>query len=385
MPHSPVAARPRPPAVRAAARRPAAAPLVIGPLPPPVTGAAAMTAALAAALDGPGGAARRVSLSPGRARGAARHPVRAARALGAGAALAAARARGARALCLACDGGAGRLYALGLLAAARALGMRVRLHHHSFAYIDRPDGLMRALLRAGGPGLGHVFLSEGMRDRFRAAYGPGRGDLVLSNAVFLETPAPPPRPPAPGPGGPAVGLLANLTAAKGLHEMIALARHLHARGRPGRVRLAGPVADPADRRALGEAMAALGRDRLDWVGPVSGEAKAAFYASLDLFALPTRHADEAQPAVIWEAAFAGLPTLAWARGAIPEQVGERWLLRDPRDPFAPWAAARLAALTEAPGRLRALGAAARARAEAEAETGRAALARLAGELAGAGR
>ncbi len=261
--------------------------------------------------------------------------------------------------------------------------MRVRLHHHSYAYLDRPDGLMRLLVRGGGAGLSHVFLSAGMRARFRALHGPETGapDLVLSNAAFLRTTrARRTAPPAEAPL--VVGLLANLDAAKGLHEMTALAAHLTAVGIPARVALAGPVRDRTDRTRLEAALAALGPGRLTWAGPVHGASKAAFYASLDLFALPTRHADEAQPAVIWEAAFAGVPSLAWSRGAISEQVGDPDLLLDPAAPFVPWAVARIAALSADRPRLDALAAAALARAEGEAVAGRVALHALVADLAG---
>lgn len=364
---APVGARP--------ARR--APPLpVIGNLPPPLTGQAAITLAAARRLERAGPAPCR-SLSPGAVRGPLRHPVRAARMLRAAGALLAARLRGGRRAYLACDGGWGRLHQLALAALARMLGMRLRLHHHSFAYIDRPDRLMRALLAVGGPRLDHIFLSEGMRARFRAAYGgAGARDLVIPNAVFLR-PEPRPRPPRP-PGPLRAGLLANLTAGKGLHEAIALAEAAQARDLPLELRLAGPVADPDDLAALRTALLRL-PERLSWTGgPVSGEAKAAFYAGLDVFVLPTTHRDEAEPAVIWEAAFAGVPSLAWGRGAIPEQVPHGWHL-DPARPFGPWALARLSALQADPEALAAASAAALARAEAAARAGARALAILVAE------
>ncbi|WP_339949440.1 glycosyltransferase [uncultured Albimonas sp.] len=371
----PAAYLPASPAALPETRRVAPLP-VIGNLPPPVTGQATITLAAAGWLATTGPAPCR-SLSPGAARGALRHPVRLARTLRAAASLARARLLGGRRAYLACDGGWGRLHQLALIALARALGMRLRLHHHSFAYLDRPDGRMRLMLAAGGPALDHVFLSEGMRARFREAYGgQGARDLVIPNAAFLR-PDPwrlPPRGPR-SPGPLRVGLLANLTSEKGLHEMIALAEAAEARALPLEVRLAGPVEAAADREAL---LAALLRlpERLSWTGgAVSGEAKAAFYAGIDVFALPTTHTDEAEPAVIWEAAFAGVPSLAWGRGAIPEQTPPGFHL-DPARPFGPWALDRLVALQADPEALAEAGRAARARADAAAEAGARALAVL---------
>ncbi|SFH91275.1 glycosyltransferase [Albimonas pacifica] len=349
---------------------------VIGNLPPPVTGQAAITLAAARWLAR-AGPAPRLSLSPGAARGPWRHPVRAARTLRAAAALLVARLQGGRRAYLAGDGGWGRGHQLLLILVARALGMRLRLHHHSFAYLDRPDRLMRLALAAGGGCLDHVFLSPAMRARFRAAYGgDGARDLVIPNAVFLR-PEPRPRPPRP-PGPLRAGLLANLTAAKGLHEVIALAESAESRGLALELRLAGPVADPADLAALKAALMRL-PGRLSWTGgPVSGEAKAAFYDAIDVFLLPTTHRDEAEPAVIWEAAFAGVPALAWGRGAIPEQAPPGFHL-DPAEPFGPWALDRLAALQADPAALAEASRAALARAEAAAEAGARALALLLAE------
>lgn len=350
--------------------RPAPA-LVVGNLPPPVTGAAAASLALAEALERTR-EVRRASLSPGGARGPGRHLLRSARALAAAYAMLQLRFAGGRRLHLALDGGFGRLYALGLLAAARCLGLAVHLQHHSFAYVDRPDRLMRALLGAAGADAVHVFLSAGMRARFEAAYGPCRS-AVVSNAALLPTPE----------GFRrrrcgerlAIGHLANLDAAKGLHDMIALAREIAARGLRAEVRLAGPVRNAEDRARL-EAALADPRLPLSWSGPLHGSAKAAFYAGLDVFALPSRHADEAQPLVIWEAALAGVPTLAWRRGALAEQIGAPERLLDPSEPFAPWAADRLEAWLASPEALAAAGAAARRHALGEAAAGRAALAAL---------
>lgn len=354
------------------ARRPPVA--VIGNLPPPTTGAAAVTEAAAAHAErlGP---VRRFSLSPGRSRGALRHPRRALGTLRAALGLLRLRAEGGRHAYLGCDGSAGRLYQIALIALARALGLAVTLHHHSYTYIDRPDGVMRALLAAGGPALGHVFLSPGMRRRFEAAYGAAPSAMILSNAVFVR-PSEPHERPRRRPGAPLrVGLLANLTAAKGLHEMIALAREIARRGVPAEIRLAGPVRDPAERATLEAALAEPGLP-LRWAGPVFGAEKAAWYAEIDLFCLPTRHPDEAQPLVLFEAAFAGAPALAYDRGAIAEQVDRADALLAPGRDFAPWAAERVAALAADPDALAARASASRAIAEAEARRGEEAIARL---------
>jgi ABC-type polysaccharide/polyol phosphate export permease len=56
------------------------------------------------------------------------------------------------------------------------------------------------------------------------------------------------------------------------------------------------------------------------LGNLDYEAKIAFFARLDLFALPTRYANEAEPRVVIEALFHGIPVMVPARGCLEELV-----------------------------------------------------------------
>ena len=83
--------------------------------------------------------------------------------------------------------------------------------------------------------------------------------------------------------------------------------------------LAGGIKDKALRIAV-EKMVAIHSDRIEWVGPVQGEAKAEFYARSDLFILPSKLVDEADPLVLLESFAAGTVALASNRGCIPDRV-----------------------------------------------------------------
>jgi glycosyltransferase involved in cell wall biosynthesis len=218
---------------------------------------------------------------------------------------------------VACEGNWGLIYTGMVLLAARLLGYRTYLHHHSFRYIDTPDRLMRFLLGIGGP-VHHVFLCNVMHERFERAYGPVIGSVV-SNAAFVD-PVPVDDLPSPGPTL-VLGHLSNLTREKGLHTFLDLLRAALADGMDVRGILAGPINGAEDRALVEQAQAELGV-RLDYRGSVYGEAKASFYRDTEIFVFPTRYVNEAQPTVLFEAISAGHAVLSYDRGCIASQVGE---------------------------------------------------------------
>ncbi len=223
-----------------------------------------------------------------------------------------------RVLYLACDGGLGIIYTLGLSFVGRVLGFRLFIHHHSYAYIDRKKPLMASLVHITGAAATHIFLASFMRDAFAAQYGSPMKTTVIANSAFV--PLAPDRHTESDEGWITLGLLSNLNASKGLYVFLDLLNEAKAQNLKIRGILAGPVADPQDTENLSRAQAALG-DRLIYKGAVYGEAKEAFFDSLDVFVFPTRYANEAQPTVLFEAMAHGLPVLSFARGCIREQVG----------------------------------------------------------------
>lgn len=61
-------------------------------------------------------------------------------------------------------------------------------------------------------------------------------------------------------------------------------------------------------------------DSVEWVGPVSGGDKDAFYRSLDVFVFPSEYRFEAQPLVVLEALSYGVPCLVTDQGYMGELV-----------------------------------------------------------------
>lgn len=125
--------------------------------------------------------------------------------------------------------------------------------------------------------------------------------------------------------GVSIGFLADISARKGLLELIAgfglfLAQH------PGsalRLRIAGQPR--AGYRAYWEACKALAMrngsaDRIEWLGLVGRPARDAFYAGLSLFVCPSRF--ESFGLTVLEALWQGVPVLAGRRLGVLEFLGK---------------------------------------------------------------
>lgn len=315
---------------------------LVGPFPPPVTGAAMVQASVARLLEEAGMRVLTINLAPvrmersivarlGRVPAAVQGLVRLIRA---------GESRG-ESLYVALSGGIGQLYELGFAVLGRLRGMRIVLHHHSYAYIDRRSHLTALLARVAGGHAVHVCLSENMRARLERVYAVGSA-TVVSNALFAE-PAPGrhgTRAPGTRPG--TLGFLSNISREKGIDEFIGLYEACRAEGFELNAQVAGPFQNrkEADRiRALLDATPGM-----EYLGPKYGEEKLRFFDSVDVFVFPTRYSNEADPLVIHEALARGIPVIAYGRGCIPEVLaGSECLAVSPALPFIPPALARIAA------------------------------------------
>ncbi|MEB2845429.1 glycosyltransferase [Rhizobiales bacterium RZME27] len=209
---------------------------------------------------------------------------------------------------------------MGCLAALRLKRLDHFIHHHSFRPINLgPTRSARALVAVSGPYQRHVFLSEKMRDRYADLYFTPElkaRSFVLPNAYlfFKEKPAGAVR------SGPiTMGHLSVLTREKGVDYLIALAERIFAKRDDFRFVLAGPVRDESLKAEI-LAFCQKYPYRAEYLGPVYDDAKDAFYQRLDMFALPSRLIDEADPLVILEAYGYGCDILASSTGCIPERL-----------------------------------------------------------------
>ena len=173
-------------------------------------------------------------------------------------------------------------------------------------------------------------LGEGLRDVYRGLVPPARV-RVLPNGVAPREAGAPTDPPS-------VLSLGQLSAAKGVLELLDAAALLAERGRVFRLVLAGDWLGPDDRREALARIEAHGlADVVELPGVVTGEAKDRLLREASVFVLPSRsEPGEGQPLAILEAMAAGVPVVATPQGAIPDAVqdGRTGFLVPERDPEA---------------------------------------------------
>jgi glycosyltransferase involved in cell wall biosynthesis len=260
-------------------------------------------------------------------------------------------ARGLRGgtLYMSVSGGFGQVYELLFLLMARPRGMRVYLHHHSSAYLDRPSQLTRLLVMVAGSNAVHIMQSPGLAERLSLVYGVAHV-IPVSNAVFF-IPANGARPTRARQTLRVLGFLSNISQEKGVFDFLDLMAEIQARGLPLKGKLAGPFVDARTERLVREQLGHL--HVIDYVGPKYGEEKDAFYDEIDVLVFPTRYVHETEGLVVHEAMRSGLPVISYGRGAIPEILTPRCgRVVPPGEPFLPAALEQIEAWCAEPEALR---------------------------------
>lgn len=177
------------------------------------------------------------------------------------------------------------LYSTAVLAfVAARLGYSVYLHHHVYNYIDRFDARMAWIERHMGPRGVHIVACKGMlRDFNRLYHSQHRFFLIRPSAVAVELGAPRTTRPEPL----RLGMLSNLSLAKGIDRTIETFARLHQAGRPVTLTLAGPTLDGEAQRLVEQAVMDF-PGRVTYLGPLYDAAKAQFFRDIDVFLFPTQ-------------------------------------------------------------------------------------------------
>jgi len=296
---------------------------VVGPLPPPVHGASVITQKVIELLQSHGVVVVRLNASPAAlTRGWRWHASRIRAYLRCYGALLRAPQRATVYLSL--SGGNGLGYDLLVAALARLKAHRIILHHHSFNYIDRWRPAFAWLLRAAPLQATHIVLCNEMRARIEQRYRRKINAVLVSNFSFFLDEA--------NRGTPhkrlrRVGFLSNITLDKGIDRFLDVAGQLGALGIEAHI--AGPIVTPGLKDYFDERVRRLGN--VKYLGPVFGEDKREFYRNIDLFILPSRYINEAEPLVIYEALAAGLPIAVTARGCLCELNDRPYVIVMDRD------------------------------------------------------
>jgi len=232
---------------------------------------------------------------------------------------------------LACDAGSGMFYSAGILLAARALGYRLLIHHHSYAYANERAFRARVLTKAAGRGAVHIVFSEDMQRRLSQLYPDAKRFYQMGNAIFVRAQD---RPSTHDANNRAlrIGHLSNLSAEKGLPIVLSVFKALLGEGIACELWLAGP-SSPDCAPLIADAIA-TNKELIKYLGPVDEKAKTNFFSHLDVFLFPTRFPLEAEPLVVLEALAHGVPVIAYRRGTIGDLLaGSRGLAVDPAEEF----------------------------------------------------
>lgn len=287
----------------------------VGPMPPPMHGKSFATAQLATALRKTGLRLKVVNITEGVRAGILQKTVR--KVISHLNALGCVVANNGP-VYISANSGTGMWLSIAVGALARLLGREIYWHHHSYDYVRRRRLDIRLLASLSGKKATHMVLAKTMGDDLMANTLEIKRTFVLNNAGFIS-PSLLDIPIAEGKDL-VIGHLSNLTAEKGIAEVVDLAVAVRQAGQAVRLIVAGPTHDIAAQNAIARAEAALG-DAFIYRGPVYDADKIRFFSEITFFAFPSRYRNEASPIVLFEAMAAGVPCIATPLGCVPDDLG----------------------------------------------------------------
>jgi len=218
---------------------------------------------------------------------------------------------------LALSGGRRQVLDFAIIAACKLRRTPVCIHHHSFQYINSPSVITRTIYNLLDRNDVSIFLSASQKSKFNDCYSNGSTNYIVSNLAFMGKPYSVIQKQPSANATVHIGFLSNIVLSKGVDTFLEVVARLRAMGHPVKGRVAGPF---RSQEAEDLVRAAAARFEIDYVGPVSGDSKEAFFDGIDLFLFPSRYPDEAEPLVVYEAMLAGVPVFASAVGCVPEML-----------------------------------------------------------------
>lgn len=209
--------------------------------------------------------------------------------------------------------------------------MQIFLRHASFAYLDKPSRITRALIKIAGPCAVHITQCQRMAKQLASVYKASRITSISNAVLYLrnQTSSTPSRRRLN-----TLGFISNVSGEKGVFEFLDLIAAVEAENLPVKAKLAGPFQDVQTEHAVRVRLEQL--KNVEYVGPKYGPEKEDFLASIDVFIFPTRYKNETEGKVNLEAMCHGVPVIAYGRGCIPEIVSaDCGRVIDPIAPFVP--------------------------------------------------
>lgn len=210
------------------------------------------------------------------------------------------------------SGGWGQCYDTLFLMIARMVDCQIYIHHHNYAYLDKPWFLTRLLVLVAGKCAIHIVACEKMKNELQLCYPHADKVMVISGIAALDfTSCEYRQRMVPH----TLGFISNITREKGIFEFIQVVIRLHEIGIDIRAHIAGPFENESIRNAVLTEI--LPYPFIQYVGAKYGKEKSDFFSLIDVLLFPTKN--ESEGLVIHEAMSRGIPVIAFARGCI-EQI-----------------------------------------------------------------
>jgi len=204
-----------------------------------------------------------------------------------------------------------------LASIGRMKKMRIFLHHHTYSHINREKTRMKLLDMAAGSEACHICICDYMTGELQSRYRKIKSTVSLSNIITVEEPEF--SPVTDENGYFIVGHLSNLTLEKGVGRVINTFRQLSSQHKNIKLLLAGPLISPDATALVMAAIKEFGA-RLEYLGPVYGTEKSAFYTSIHVFLFPSLYSMETQGIVNLEAMAHGKPVIAYDQCCIGSDI-----------------------------------------------------------------
>ncbi len=209
------------------------------------------------------------------------------------------------------SGGLGQIYDLVFIGIGTLFNKNIIIHHHSFAYLNKPSILTKLIINISKNSAVHIVLCEIMKNRL-FQYNKNINIEVLSNAAFLKsfdiqkfdnhnksmT----------------IGFLSNISFEKGIKEYFEVLRKLINDGYLVNGLIAGSITNVKSKKYLESNLKELNGIR--YLGKIGAKEKEDFLNKIDLLLMPTKYNNEAEPLVIHEAMSHGIVVIACDRGCI---------------------------------------------------------------------
>jgi glycosyltransferase involved in cell wall biosynthesis len=216
-------------------------------------------------------------------------------------------------------GGNGQIYDLLYITICRLFSVRIYIHHHSFAYLDKKRLLFSTLNKFSGRHSTHIVLGKRMKKSLSNYYQIGMDRIIIiSNLALFNDPTNSRF--EHSTKKIKIGHLANLSAEKGIDVFIDICGHLNGMGIDYSAKIAGPFSTHSIRELVSSAV--QNNSNLEYIGSVYGEEKEAFYKKLDCFIFPSKYKNEAEPLVLYEAASYGVFLIGTRRGCMQDVIND---------------------------------------------------------------